>query len=142
VKRTPWITLAIGLIVGFGLGYAFEMARDGKSIGVMMYGPFMQSSDTAFAAYSTADPAVAFWVLQRHLAHLDEFEKQGFPAGEALLRQRFFTHARLAKLYADRGNSQQETKELELATATGFMHRREKKDVYQALSVFDSRKVP
>jgi hypothetical protein len=134
--------LVTGLIVGFGLGYAFEMARGGKSIGVMMYGPFMQSSDTAFAAYSTADPAIAFWVLRRHLAHLDEFEKQGFPTGEDLLRQRFFTHARLAKLYADQGNSEQETKELELATATGFMHLRDKKAVYQAVSVFDRRKVP
>ena len=134
--------MVTGLVVGLGLGYAFEMASSGKNIGVMMYGPFMQSSDTAFAAYSTADPAVAFWVLRRHLAHLDEFEKQGFPTGEDLLRQRFFTHARLAKLYADQGNSEQETKELELATASGFMHLREKKDVYQALSVFDSRKVP
>ena len=134
--------MLVGLIVGFGLGYAFEVVREGKSIGVMMYGPFMQSSDTAFAAYRTASPAVAFWVLQRHLARLDEFEKQGFPTGEDLLRQRFFTHARLAKLYADQGDSQQEAKELEMATATGFMHLEDKKDVYQALSVFDSRKVP
>ena len=42
----------------------------------------------------------------------------------------------------DQGNSQQETKEIGLATATGFMHLREKKDVYQALSVFDRRKIP
>jgi hypothetical protein len=142
VKRTAWLTLVAGLIVGFGLGYLFVMAREGKIIGVMMYEPLLQSSDTAFAAYTSAEPTVAFWVLQRHLARLDEFEKRGFPRGEELLRQRFFTHARLAKLYANQGDSQQETRELELATATGFMHLTDKKDVYHALSAFDSRKVP
>lgn len=136
------MTLAAGLIVGFGLGYAFEIAWEGKAIGVMMYEPLMQSADTAFAAYTSAEPGVAVWVLQRHLARLDEFEKRGFPRGEDLLRQRFFTHARLAKLYANQGDSQREAKELELATATGFMHLTEKKDVYQALSAFDSRKIP
>ena len=131
-----------GLIVGFGLGYVFEMAQEGKTIGVMMYEPLLQSSDTAFEAYTSGEPAVAFWVLQRHLARLDEFEKRGFPRKEELLRQRFFTHARLAKLYANQGNSQQETKELELATATGFMHLTDKKDIYHALSAFDGRKIP
>ena len=142
MKKTAWLTLAARLIVGFGLGYVFEMAREGKTIGVMMYEPLLQSADTAFAAYTSAEPTVAFWVLQRHLARLDEFEKRGFPKVEELLRQRFFTHARLAKLYANQGDSQQETKELEFATATGFMRLTEKKDVYHALSAFDSRKVP
>lgn len=142
MKKTSWLTLVAGLIVGFGLGYVFEMAREGKTIGVMMYEPLLQSSDTAFAAYTSGKPAVAFWVLQRHLARLDEFEKRGFPRREELRGQRFVTHARLAKLYADQGDSQQETKEIELATATGFMHLADKKDVYHALSAFDSRRVP
>ena len=142
MKKSAWVTLLAGLIVGFGLGYAFEVLQVGKSIGIQMYGPFMQSSDTAFAAYKTADPPVAIWVLRRHLAHLDEFEKQGFPTPEDLLRQRFFTHARLAKLYAAQGDSQQETKEIELATATGFMRASDKDTVYRILSGFDSRGVP
>ena len=109
-----------------GSGYVFEMAREGKTIGVMMYEPLMQSSDTAFAAYTSAEPTVAFLgSFSRHLARLDEFEKRaGFPREEELLRQRFFTlMLALAKLYASQGHSQpRRTKELDLATATGFMH--------------------
>jgi hypothetical protein len=106
VKKTAWITLLAGLIVGFALGYIFEVWQVGKSIGFMMYEPFLQSSDTAFAAYKTADQSVALWVLQRHLAHLDQFEKRGFPERSDLLQQRFFAHARLAKLYSAQGSSQ------------------------------------
>jgi hypothetical protein len=142
VKKTAWITLLAGLIVGFAVGYIFEVWQVGKSIGVMMYGPFLQSSDAAFAAYMTADPSVAIWVLQRHLAHLDQFEKQGFPARPDLLQQRFFTHARLAKLYSAQGNWQQETKEIELATATGLMQAADKEAVYRILSKFDNHQVP
>ena len=121
---------------------AFDLFRAGKSIGVMLYGPFLESSDAAFAAYKTADPSVAIWVLQRHLTRLDELEKQGFPAPKDLLPRRFLAHARLARLYAAQGNSQQETKEIELATATGFMQATDKDAVYRILSTFDSRKVP
>jgi hypothetical protein len=142
VKKIVWITLFAGLMVGFALGTAFDLFRAGKSIGVMLYGPYLQSSDTAFAAYKTADPTVAIWVLQRHLTRLDELEKQGFPAPKDLLPQRFLTHARLAKLYAARGDSQRETKEIELATATGFMQAADKEAVYRILSTFDSHQVP
>jgi hypothetical protein len=142
VKKTTWISLLAGLVVGLAVGFLFGVWQAGKSIGFMMYGPFLQSSDTAFAAYKTADPSVAIWVLQRHLTRLDELEKQGFPAPKDLLPQRFLTHARLAKLYAARGDSQQETKEIELATATGFMQATDKDIVYRLLSTFDSRKVP
>lgn len=142
MKRTVCITLLAGLIVGFGLGYVFEVVQVGKSIGIQMYGPYLQSCDTAFAAYKTADPTVAIWVLQRHLAHLDKFEKDGFPTPQDLLTQRFSSHARLAKLYAAQGNSQQEAKEIELATATGFMHLTDKDGVYQTLSLFDKHEVP
>jgi hypothetical protein len=142
MKKIAWLTLLAGLIIGFALGCAFGVWRAGKSIGVMMYGPFLQSSDTAFAAYKTADPSVAIWVLQRHLAHLDQFAKQGFPAPSDLLGQRFFAHARLAKLYSTQGNSQQETKEIELATATGFMQAADKEAVYRILFTFDSHQVP
>ncbi len=142
MKKITWITLLAGLVVGFALGAAFDVLRAGKSIGVMLYGPFLQSSDTAFAAYKTADPNVAIWVLQRHLTRLDEFEKQAFPAPQDLLWQRFFTHARLAKLYAAQGNSQRETKEIELATATGFMQAADKDTVYRILFTFDSHQVP
>ena len=142
MKKTAWMTLLAGLIIGFGLGYVFEVLQMGKSIGVQMWGPFLQSSDTAFAAYTTADPTVAIWVLQRHLAHLDKFEKEGFPTLQDLLRQRFFTHARLARLYAAQGNSPQEKKEIELATATGFMQATDKDTVYRILSTFDSHQVP
>jgi hypothetical protein len=134
--------LLIALIVGFGLGYVFEVIQAGKSIGVQMYGPFLQSCDTALAAYKTADPTVAIWVLHRHLAHLDKFEKDGFPTPQDLVPQRFCTHARLAKLYAAQGDSQQKTKEMELALATGFMNLKDKSIVYQALSVFDNHQVP
>jgi hypothetical protein len=137
-KIVVWTALLVALIVGFGLGYVYEVVQAGKSIGVQMYGPFLQSCDTALAAYKTADPTVAIWVHQRHLVHLDKFEKEGFPTPQDLLAQRFFAHARLAKLYAALGNSQQGTKEVELALATGFMQLQDKGGVYQTLSMFDS----
>jgi hypothetical protein len=141
MKKTLWITFLAGLAVGFAAGTAFDLWQAGKSIGVMLYGPFQQSSDTALAAYQTADPDVAIWVLQRHLTRLDELEKEGFPAPKDLLPQRFLTHARLAKLYAAQGNSQQETQQIELATATGFPQATDKDAVYRILSAFDNRKV-
>ena len=142
MKKTAWITLLAGLVIGFAAGTAFDLLRAGKSIGVMLYGPFLQSSDTALAAYKTADPGVAIWVLQRHLTRLDELEKEGFPAPKDLLPQRFLTHARLAKLYAAQGNAQQEAREIELATATGFPQASDKEAVYRILSGFDRREAP
>ena len=141
MKRVGWITLLAGLVVGFAAGTAFDLMRTGKSVGVMLYGPFLQSSETALAAYKTADPAVAIWVLHRHLTRLDELEKEGFPAPKDLLPQRFITHARLAKLYAAQGNSQQEAKEIESAIATGFPQAKDKESVYQILAAFDRSKV-
>ena len=142
MKKTAWITLLAGLVVGFAAGTVFDLMRAGKSIGVMLYGPFLQSSDTALAAYKTADPATAIWVLQRHLTRLDELEKERFPAPKDLLPQRFLTHARLARLYAAQGNSQQEAKEIESAIATGFAQAKDKESVYQILAAFDNRKAP
>ena len=129
--------LLLALIVGFALGCAFEVFQASKDIGVQMYGPLFQSRDAALDAYKTADPAIAIWVLQQHLVHIDKFERDGFPTPEDLVPERFSTHARLAKLYATQGDSQLENKEVERALATGFMHLTNKDDVYSALSMYD-----
>jgi len=136
------VALLLALIVGFGLGCIFEGFQAGKNIGAQMYGPLFQSRDTALEAYKMADPIIAIWVLQRHLAHIDKFEQDGFPTPEDLLPERFSTHARLAKLYGTQGNVELESKEVELALATGFMHLTNKNELYNALSMFDSRQSP
>jgi hypothetical protein len=142
VKRTTWIAAIAGAALGFAAGTAFDVVRAGKTIGVMLYMPFEQSAETAFAAYKTSDPRIAVWMLQHHLGRLDEFAKRGYPDSHRISTERFITHARLAKLYAAEGNSQEEQKQIELATSTGFMHASDKAMVYRIVSQFDAQELP
>jgi hypothetical protein len=102
--------LLLGMIVGGIVATALTGMMAAKILASTHDMQIVESGNRAFKAYQHEDRPVAIYALNDHLAILQEAETNGahdsiFLPGTELQRRLMFTHARLAKLLTDNGQS-------------------------------------
>ena len=116
-KRAYFVSIGcfvIGLALGVGGTYFFAMAHWGKTTadGLFLIKELevADSGTRAFEAYQRESRPVAIYALSQHLVTLQKAHEIGsespvFMTRLEILRGMMFTHARLAKLYTEAGQT-------------------------------------
>ena len=112
MSKKAWLNCIGCLIVGFAIGYFYAQAVIGKhiadyyaSINLIVLG---ESGNRAYRAYQHESSSVAIYALAENLDKLKQAEDIGetpFISKQILSIDLMLTHARLAKLYAETGQT-------------------------------------
>lgn len=158
-KKTYFISigcLIVGLMLGIGGTYFFTTVYWGKATanGLFLIKELEihDSGTRAFEAYQHESRPVAIYALNQHLTALQKAQEIGsesrvFMTRLEILRCMMFTHARLAKLYAESGETNLSVKHVteafKFASETStFQAVTNQSQLTEILGVFDKKGIP
>ena len=111
------VYILIGIIIGSFGTMSWVGIKMAKTLLFLKEVELGKSGSMAWEGYNSGNSSIAIWALQQHLKNLDEYSELDWPYKSVMEIEIIITHARLAKLYKDSGQTEEKNIHLREALA-------------------------
>jgi hypothetical protein len=111
------VCILIGILIGSFGTMSWVGMKMAKTIVFFKELELVKSASLAMEGYNSGNTSIAIWALQQHLKSLDEYSEYELPYKTGMGMDSILTHARLAKLYKDSGQTNEKDTQVKNALA-------------------------